>query len=1587
MSTEEPREIFLPKVQNLDNFELCDDVPNIQFSPMSVVVETTPLQNPISYADHPAFITQFGSEMEQIAKMDVIVEHGQHFVHMLYTFRSVSRAIPMVNINIPPDAPKEERDELAAKRSEINRKIVDIIHPEIVKLKELMQFVDHAIAVFRETMQKLAAAEARTKVVPEGLYVAMIKVVDLLVKLDNLKDMKACLNNDFSRYKRALGATTEDEFKKFISNEKQIIFNTLRQEVKQIMGHEDVLIEILEQVTYNLENHVFVTPDEMFRTIRVLPHLMLLIDGDAADPKSFNIFRNKAVKLAPLQKLMKEYPVTPLYGDMPITLFYIMYRVPHFDRASMGAAWGETPDSRTEAHHNITTHWLTIKDSFNSFIVRFTAVMNKVNRYPFVKVLEKENIEFASSVYSMVKDGFSRLSNWTSILTQVLSWKYSHPAPMEKLEALRADTSKRGHEYERVIRYNFTEGELTVVVDVISMIKSLSSLMFKAESKLAPILRFHIHHSVQQLVQADLLPLLHRVAKRNRSDVFEAVQQIRTLAADWTDGQPKTDDYKEYSRKQGRIEASHPSRVVAPGHTQLSLLRTQIRALYDEKSASRQKQGFFGRADLERDDIALLEAFYYDSFYYQYVLNYGGTLRAVSDLSDLWFREFFLEMTKCVQFPIEMSMPWILTEHVITNKVVEIPMIENVLFTMDIYNDAAHRALYTLNQQFLYDEIEAEANLVFDQLIYLLSDEMYTYYKNYAASTGLDQVYKILHEKLRRMTKESKTQSMMVCRRRYEIPMGQRHIQLLGRSIDLNYLIGQHINNKMYRDIEAAIKRFECSDYTGILDLRCVLKVLRDTHTLLSEHLELDSFDSLYHEVNESYGPTAFRNRISLHMLRTLVTDLFPNCSYNITTERFVRSPVTLRPVEYDKPPKHLPANMMYGSLCNKAYDHISKLTRKFFGKPHIEAMLTVLSSSDIPVIVEECINNLEEKLKDVQAYVEALSEGILPCKLPKFFYRSGGCYGYFEGILRPILEYEDLKSYVFQNFREIGNMIMFMKCLSSELDLRDGLSFVTVAPFFGITPDKESVPDVVLTPIGATLLNLMDDTQLSPEVVAVPPVLSNIPDMCQRLVDMNSSVSESKSLFKFFLRRVEEIMYQLNLTGEWQGHPPPNGVLDVENSHEFHRLWSTLNFLFCVQEVAPTEGTLAESDSDQFGHGFSAAGCLFVHILGQRHKYELLDFSYHILNVFEHEERTKALQNESQVGVVDSELQESTNHFVNSAYAQRCLQNELFALYENVYPSKPSKTVKVFHPPRAGSDGGSVASTTRSVRSYPISGQIESAAPSITSTLPTFTSQVTERADKMSIQEPPAAESGAPPSLSSSFTYQPPPDDEMTKYRKMLVRMPPEAVRHKMQGDGFSSAEVDAFIAEYQDSASVGKLQSSNSVSPPLPPSNAPPPMPPSAPPAQPPKGPPPLVSAPLASPPSGPPPQSSGGPPSMPPSGPPSMPSSGPPPLPASGPPPKPPKGPPPAMPPGPPPMPPPGMPPGGPPPMPPPGMPPGGPPPMPPPGGPPPPLPPGGPPPPLPPPGAPPALPPNGPPPPMPPGGPPPPLPPKGPPPPPR
>ena len=52
--------------------------------------------HPIHYLDHGSIQSSRSEWIEALGKIEDLLEHGKTFVHTLYTFRCVSRAIPLV---------------------------------------------------------------------------------------------------------------------------------------------------------------------------------------------------------------------------------------------------------------------------------------------------------------------------------------------------------------------------------------------------------------------------------------------------------------------------------------------------------------------------------------------------------------------------------------------------------------------------------------------------------------------------------------------------------------------------------------------------------------------------------------------------------------------------------------------------------------------------------------------------------------------------------------------------------------------------------------------------------------------------------------------------------------------------------------------------------------------------------------------------------------------------------------------------------------------------------------------------------------------------------------------------------------------------------------------------------------------------------------------------------------------------------------------------------------------------------------------------------------------------------------------------
>jgi hypothetical protein len=98
-------------------------------------------------------------------------------------------------------------------------------------------------------------------------------------------------------------------------------------------------------------------------------------------------------------------------------------------------------------------------------------------------------------------------------------------------------------------------------------------------------------------------------------------------------------------------------------------------------------------------------------------------------------------------------------------------------------------------------------------------------------------------------------------------------------------------------------------------------------------------------------------------------------------------------------------------------------------------------------------------QIEDVLALcIPALGSAIPPFRLPRFMYRTEGsrppfvvanvctcwpmthssvllgCFGYFEGKYKHLLDSDELEAQIFHCFREIGNALMFLLVLGSVL-------------------------------------------------------------------------------------------------------------------------------------------------------------------------------------------------------------------------------------------------------------------------------------------------------------------------------------------------------------------------------------------------------------------------------------------------------------------------------------------------------------------------------------------------------------------------
>jgi len=1172
----------LSNVDVLDDLPLCDQQPMVEAQACSVVYAANFDTN---FEDRSAYVTGVAKYMEEAAthaELNKLLEEGEQHAVMLYTWRCCSRAIPQPKSNEQPN------------RVEIYEKTVKVLSEEVKKLTKFMKFQHKAIEVFCSQVKRLCHQEKRKDFVSEAYLLTLGKFINMFAVLDELKNMKSSVKNDYSTYRRAA------QFLKVMSDNQSIqesqnlsmflatqnkVRDTLKEKLQTIQAHEDLLCDVVNISVHMFENKMYLTPKEKQMLVKVMGFGLFLIDSDTCNINKLD--QKKKIRIDKIDKIFKNLEVVPLFGDMQIAPFNYIKRSKNFD----AKLWPLCSAATISSQASLMCHLPRIRDEHIKYISDLARYSNEViTTYKETARTDAENRDISD----LALRGLQLLSDWSSVVAEVYSWKLLHPTDHHATHACPVDAE----EYERATRYNYSSDEKFALIEVIAMIKGLQVLMARMEIVFLDSIRKNIYQELQDFVQLTLRDPLRKAIKNKKELVRSILVSVRETSADWAGGREPGDD----PALRGKKDPDHGfdikvhRRNVGPSSTQLYMVRTMLESLISDKSGGKKTL----RKDMDGQHLLLIDEFHKTSFFWNFLLNFSETLQQCCDLSQLWYREFYLEMTmgRRIQFPIEMSMPWILTDHILRTK--DASMMECVLYPLDLYNDSAYYALTHFRKQFLYDEIEAEVNLCFDQFVFKLSEQIFLYYKQQAGSMMLDKRFKSEYN-------QQSQRIHFVPTNRYQSLLKQRHIQLLGRSIDLNKLMCQRINVALLNSLQTAIARFEAADITSIIELEALLEVNRLCHKLLREHLALDDFDAQLREANHSV--LAPYGRTTLHIFWELNYDFLPNYCYNAATNRFVRALVTFgQPAQREKAP-NAPAYLIWGSkTLNTIYSAIYHQYSGFLGPPHLRAMVRVLGYQGIAVVMQELLEIIRSLIQgNIFQFTQTLLQ-VMPktCKLPRYDYGSNGVLGYYHANLHDIIQYPDARTELFHHFREMGNALLFCLLIEQSLTQEEVCDLLQAAPFQNILPRPHCKE-------GEKAEAKQKRLEAKYAALQVVPSVERLGSAKQALIAREGDLLTRErlccglSVFEMVLHRTAPFLCD----AVWHGAAPSNGVINVDACTEFHRLWSALQFVMCIP-LAANNYTVEQ----MFGEGLNWAGCAMMVLLGQQRRFEALDFCYHIVRV-----------------------------------------------------------------------------------------------------------------------------------------------------------------------------------------------------------------------------------------------------------------------------------------------------------------------------------------------------------------------------------
>ena len=276
----------------------------------------------------------------------------------------------------------------------------------------------------------------------------------------------------------------------------------------------------------------------------------------------------------------------------------------------------------------------------------------------------------------------------------------------------------------------------------------------------------------------------------------------------------------------------------------------------------------------------------------------------------------------------------------------------------------------------------------------------------------------------------------------------------------MNFLLANHISSKLAKDLESVIRRFENGDMSIILETEKMFEIIKKTHSMLSKILDIDSYEDMFKAANSDVNATVLSGKIIRHCAISVVEDLLPNYSFNIHTQRFLQSPIIFQATGREKDPKLPSGSFGFGQTCVRAWDFFFRLSRGFIGAPHFACLARMIGEPGIELVMENCMQHIEKKFKDMEPYLSNMIDGLPPITLPKAMYGTAAAFGMFESRLKQYFNFMEHLDECFKGFKEIGNVVALVSMLESAISSKQCAEYINSAAFLGVPCSLKSEYD-----------------------------------------------------------------------------------------------------------------------------------------------------------------------------------------------------------------------------------------------------------------------------------------------------------------------------------------------------------------------------------------------------------------------------------------------------------------------------------------------------------------------------------------------